>query len=198
LRECGVTLATTPNFSLFVDRPRWDDLHSIKRIALAHWEFLDEGLAAALHVNGRTEMDFHRWAEFLGERPEITHIAYEFTTGTGRSSRRGLHVDWLCGLVGKVGRPLHLVIRGGMEALQTLYDAFDGSITVLETSAFIKTMMQQRAAYSKESIAWLPAPTAVDEPLDELYEANRQMVSEWICGLVPVSRPATTADSAIA
>lgn len=28
----GVSLVTTPNFSLFVDRPRWDDLHSIKRI----------------------------------------------------------------------------------------------------------------------------------------------------------------------
>jgi hypothetical protein len=35
-----------------------DDLHSIKRIALVHSEFLDEGLPAALHVNGRSEADF--------------------------------------------------------------------------------------------------------------------------------------------
>ena len=32
-RDCGAVLATSPNYSLFLDRPRWDDLHAIKRIA---------------------------------------------------------------------------------------------------------------------------------------------------------------------
>ena len=31
LRDLGVVLVTSPNFSLFTDRPRWDDMHSMKR-----------------------------------------------------------------------------------------------------------------------------------------------------------------------
>lgn len=42
LLAVGAVLATTPNYSLFVDVPRWDDLHAMKRIAIVHREFLDE------------------------------------------------------------------------------------------------------------------------------------------------------------
>ena len=83
MKQAGILLATTPNYSLFIDRPRWDDLHAMKRIVIVHEEFLRLGLPAALHVNGRTEDDFRRWADFVGPRKEITHLAYEFTTGTG-------------------------------------------------------------------------------------------------------------------
>jgi hypothetical protein len=75
LKGAGVRLVTTPNYSLFLDRPRWDDLHSIKRIALVHEEFLSEGMPAALHVNGCTETDFGRWGDYVAARPEITHLA---------------------------------------------------------------------------------------------------------------------------
>jgi hypothetical protein len=54
MRSLGVTLVTTPNFSLFIDQPRWDDLHSQKAVMIAHEEFLSEGLPAALHVDART------------------------------------------------------------------------------------------------------------------------------------------------
>ena len=40
MRDLGVALVTTPNYSLFTDRPRWDDMHSMKRIAITHEEFL--------------------------------------------------------------------------------------------------------------------------------------------------------------
>ena len=82
LRALGVAMTTTPNFSLFVDVPRHVDLHAIKRIGLVHSEFLAAGLPCALHVNGRVETDFRRWAAYVRARPEVTHIAYEFTTGT--------------------------------------------------------------------------------------------------------------------
>ena len=88
IKASGVALVTSPNYSLFVDRPRWDDLHSIKRIAITHAEFLSEGLPAALHVNGRMEHDFRRWTSYISDRPEISHIAYEFTTGTARADRQ--------------------------------------------------------------------------------------------------------------
>ncbi|MFO1100367.1 MAG: hypothetical protein U1E81_19420 [Xanthobacteraceae bacterium] len=96
LAAAGVGLVTTPNYSLFIDRPRWDDLHAMKRIAIVHQEFLAEGMPAALHVNGRTETDFLRWADYLVARPEVTHLAYEFTTAW--AGRRELHAAWLAGV----------------------------------------------------------------------------------------------------
>ncbi len=144
LRKLGVALVTTPNFSLFVDQPRWDDLHSIKRIALAHEEFLSEGLPAALHVNARTDQDWDRWRACVAGRPEVTHIAFEFATGAGRAERIKWHADQLARLAAAIDRPLHLIVRGGGKVMPQLAAGF-ARLTVLETSAFVKTVKRQQA-----------------------------------------------------
>lgn len=180
LRKIGVLLATTPNYSVFVDTPRWDDLHSIKRIALTHREFLDEGLPAALHVNGRTETDFLRWTDYIVARPEITHLAYEFTTGTREPGRREKHIFWLTELARNAGRPLSLLVRGGLEIMPELQSAFE-RVTLLETSGFMKTMMRQKAVpVGNANIEWVPAHTPIGEPLDLLLAENDRTVSDWI------------------
>ncbi len=173
-------LVTTPNYSLFLDRPRWDDLHAMKRIALVHQEFLSEGMPAALHVNGRTETDFRRWGAYLASRPEITHLACEFTTGTGWAGRREQHAAWLAGLPAAAERPLHLVIRGGTEILPILSQAF-ARLTVLDTSIFMKTMMRRRAVPADNvRLAWHRAPTATGLPLDDLFAENLATVDGWL------------------
>lgn len=180
LRALGIALATTPNFSLFVDVPRHVDLHAIKRIALVHWEFLDEGLPAALHVNGRSETDFQRWGAYVRDRPEITHLAYEFTTGTGRAARRKLHADWLIGVAIEAGRPLDLIVRGGIDLLPRLSSVFN-LVTVLETWSFMKTMKRQRALpQPNRGLAWRSAPSPFGAPLDELFATNQAAVRNWI------------------
>lgn len=180
LKKIGIILATTPNYSLFVDVPRHVDLHAIKRIGLVHSEFLEEGLPTALHINGRTETDFRRWGEYVRARPEITYLAYEFTTGSSRAARREMHVDWLIGVAANAGRPLNLIMRGGIDLLLQLAPAFD-QITVLETWSFMKTMKRQRASLRKGlSPRWRPAPSAVGTPLDILFAANRSAVRCWI------------------
>jgi hypothetical protein len=172
LRKAGVVLATTPNYSLFTDAPRWDNLHAIKRIALVHAEFLTEGLPAALHVNGRTDTDFRRWGDYIVARPEVTHLAYEFATGTGWDGRLEKHAGWLAGLAKAAGRPLALIVRGGVEVLPALRDVF-ASVTVLDTSIFMKTMMRQRAEPAGcERVRWRSAPTAKGAPLDALMADN--------------------------
>jgi len=178
LRLIGVAFTTTPNYSLFIDAPRWDDMHAMKRIAIVHHEFLSEGLPAALHVNGRTHTDFRRWTEFVADRPEITHVAYEFTTGTAWAGRQDLHTEWLCGLAAGVGRPLSLVLRGGIDVLPKLARAF-GTVTLLDTSSFIKTMMRQRASLNGR-LDWVSAPTEAGAPIDELFAENMQAVQKWI------------------
>lgn len=172
LVKLGVDLVTTPNYSLFSDRPRWDDLHAMKRIAIIHQEFLAEGMPAALHVNGRADADFYRWMEYVVARPEITHLAYEFTTGTGWAERQDQHARWLADLAKAVGRPLHLVVRGGVKVFPQLVPAFAG-ITCLDTSAFMKTIKRQQAIPDgNQLIAWQRAPTLLGEPLDDLLADN--------------------------
>ncbi len=178
LVRLGVQLTTSPNYSLFIDVPRWDDMHAMKRIALVHCEFQSEGLPAALHVNGRTDADFQRWTDFVGARPEITHLAYEFTTGTGWADRQEQHAAWLCGLATAVKRPLKLVLRGGIEVANTLANSFD-QVTVLDTTSFFKTMMRKRA-HLNGRLAWVQAPTAVGAPVDALFAENLKAVESWI------------------
>jgi hypothetical protein len=177
LRSLGIALVTTPNFSLFVDQPRWDDLHSQKRIVIVHEEFLSEGLPAARHVNARTERDWERWTAYISARPEVTHIAFEFATGAGWARRVAWHSDHLVRLVADAGRPLHLVVRGGGKFLPTLADAFS-DITLLETSVFMKTNSRQRAVLSGPGkVNWRSSPTKKMQPVDKLLMENWQVVA---------------------
>lgn len=177
LRDLGVALVTTPNFSLFTDQPRWDDMHSIKRIALTHEEFLREGVPAALHVNARTDRDWERWTDYVRQRSEVTHVAFEFATGAGWAGRVEWQAAQLRNLARGAGRPLHLVVRaGGSDILPELAEAF-AEMTVLDTTAFFKTIHRQRAVMTETgSIAWEPAPTARTAPVDDLLAHNWSLV----------------------
>ncbi|MCC7428687.1 MAG: DUF4417 domain-containing protein [Alphaproteobacteria bacterium] len=179
LRDLGVELVTTPNFSLFTDQPRWDDMHSIKRIALTHEEFLREGMPAALHVNARTERDWERWTEYVRQRNEVTHVAFEFATGAGWAGRVGWQLTQLTNLARGAGRPLHLVARAvGSDTLPGLITAF-AATTVLETTCFVKAIKRRRAVISDTgNIAWECAPTAPSEPVDDLLAHNWSVVRQ--------------------
>lgn len=182
LRRLGIAMVTTPNFSLFIDQPRWDDLHSQKRIVIVHEEFLSEGLPAALHVNARTERDWERWRNYIAARPEVTHIAFEFATGAGWASRAAWHTDHLVALSAAVGRPLHLIVRGGGKFLPTLAAAFF-DITLLDTSVFMKTKSRQRAVLSSPGkLVWRSSPTKKTESVDKLLMENWQVVAAAYCG----------------
>lgn len=183
-KALDIAMASTPNYSLFANVPRFDDLHSMKRIALTFAQFIKGGIPTALHVNGRTEQDFRRWAAFVRERPEITALAYEFGTGAGRAGRSKQHAEWLIDLARAVERPLHLLVRGGLDVVPLLAEAFH-QVTVIETSAFMKTMNRQRAvAADNASVKWQPAPTESGEALDQLLVYNVDVLAEMVGLLV--------------
>lgn len=178
LKELKVAIVSTPNYSLFTDQPRWDDLHSMKRIALVHREFVHEGLPAALHVNARTERDWSRWREYINSRPEITHIAFEFATGAGWAGRLDWHLKNLLALADSVSHPLHLIVRGGSVVLRQLTSSFE-QVTFLDTSSFLKTMRRKAAvARQNGTLRWRHAPTRKDESLDLLLKKNWSLVLE--------------------
>ena len=68
------------------------------------------GVAAALHLNARTDHDYARWTKFVAERPEVTMVAFEFATGAGYSERLEWHVDRLCALATAAGHELTLIV----------------------------------------------------------------------------------------
>ena len=86
LRDLGVALVTTPNFSLFTNVPRPDNLHGMKRIALSWAELMAAGVPAALHINARTDYDYARWTQFVAEATR------------GRDAR--IRVRYGCGIFG--------------------------------------------------------------------------------------------------
>ena len=166
----GIDFVTTPNFSLFTNVPRWDDLHSIKRIALS-WELIMRaGICAAPHINARNDTDYLNWTRFVVDHPEITHIAFEFGTGAGHKGRTNWHLAHLLRFAADVPRPLSILLRGRSVAPQ-LTRAF-ARVIVIETDSFTKTIRRQRATPEGDDLRWLPNPTARFEPLDDLLAHN--------------------------
>ena len=178
LCELGIELVTTPNYSLFTDLPRWDDLHSMKRIAITHSEFLNGGISAALHINARTNYDYERWSNYLISRSEITHISFEFTTGAGKGDRSKWHLDMLKQLSATVGRRLKLIVRGAsLSVLFELGRYFE--VTALDTTVFMKTAKRKLGhLYDDDLVAWTHTETFKGEPIDELLEQNWNTIKE--------------------
>lgn len=59
------------------------------------------------------------------------------------AERRDFHLDHLHALAARVGRPLHLVLKGRVDAIAPLSRSFAG-VTYIDTSAFQKTMRRRR------------------------------------------------------
>lgn len=172
LADHNVSGISTPNFSTFTDVPRTDALHALVRIGLMFDEMQLAGLPAVLHINGMFERDYVRLAEWIVRLPGVTHIASEFGTGTRSAPRAALHVQWLLALAARVGRPLHLVLRGGLSHAATLSNGFAG-LTVLETDSFCKTMYRREAVLiSNTELTWRPTLSFINQPLDDLLAAN--------------------------
>jgi hypothetical protein len=183
LAELGIVLVTAPNYSLFDDVPRLDNLYNMMRIAVSWSEIQREGLTCALHLNARTDRDWERWADFLNSHPEINHVAFEFGTGAGSQLRMPWHVGQLCNLARHVTRPLHLVVRGGINELTTLRTAF-GGVTFIDTAAFVKAQKRQRAVISDGLLGWEKFPTTPGDPIDDLLDTNISLVGQYVSRLI--------------
>lgn len=171
-KAAGIGMVTCPNFTLCADWPRTGDLAAMKRISLCYEEFADSGLPAALHLNGRTDADFVQWIAFLKRNPLITHVSFEFTTGTARADRRPLYVRWLIGLARSVERPLHIVLYGDAAVVPELAGAFAGT-TWIDTSSFLKAVHRQAAIrIGNTQLGWHPSPTPVLANIDNIISNN--------------------------
>jgi hypothetical protein len=172
LRSLGIAAATTPNYSVFSDVPRWDNFHAMARIGICWQEMTEAGLPTALHVNARAQSDWRRWTEFVQQRPEITAISYEFATGAAGPIRMAYHIDELRHLADRVDRPLALVVRGGRTALPALRHSY-ARVTMLDSTTYMRTVNRSRGTLRENGdIAWQVAPGRPNVNLDDLLEHN--------------------------
>jgi hypothetical protein len=167
LAAAGVRCATAPNFSLIADVPRTDNLYSRKRIAIVWSELCSQGIPTALHLNARTAADFDFYARLLRETGAST-VAFEFATGAAAGEAGSLFVRRLQRFAEAVGRPLHLIVRGGLPHYAGLALAFQ-RITQLDTAAHMKAKHRQvleRGAFGR-GYKWKTQRTS--KPVGELF-----------------------------
>lgn len=172
LRQLKPSLITTPNFSIFLNAPRWDHLHNMKRILLCWEELNSQGVPSSLHINAFTDRDWERWSNFICEREEIQSITAEFGTGLTRKLTAQRFLDKLLLLASQTPRKLHLVLRGGKAYLPKLSDAF-ASVTLLDTDSFMRTVNRKmQELKSGRSRVWKDAGYEKGRPVDDLFQAN--------------------------
>jgi hypothetical protein len=157
-------LVTAPNFSLFNDVPREENLHAMKRIAICWQEMVSHGVPTALHLNARTDRDWDRWLEFLALYPEVTAVAFEFKTGAATRKRGRYHSEQLIRIAKRLGRPLTLVVRGGFLHLPELARAYQ-RVVFLSSTPFVKVK-------GYPGRRWVKNPTPRGAPIDGLLVAN--------------------------
>lgn len=82
-----------------------------------------------------------------------------------------------------------MILRGGTNVLPALTKAFP-DITVLETSAFLKTVKRQRAKLNDKGLLdWTPSPTSSTEMLDHLFADNWNLASAHYTRILAKAKP---------
>jgi hypothetical protein len=175
LRHLNVDFLTTPNFSVFANVQRWDNLHNMSRIAICWQELAAAGNPTALHINARTPRDYQRWADFLNEHQETDVVAFEFQTGAASPIRALDHVRWLQMLSERVEKPLALVCFGGWLHLKELLRSFK-SVTHISATPYMRMCNYKKlVSWDGDRPTLRSAPT--DMSADELLRHNTGVYS---------------------
>jgi hypothetical protein len=188
LFDLGVELVTSPNYSVFTDVPRYDNMFNLKRIGVAWHESVDLGLPSALHLNGRTERDYERLVLFIQQRAEVTDVAFEFKTGGAWRSRRAFHHQQLAEVARKVSKPLRILMVGGFSAIPILAPAY-AKLTFIDTSAFMKAMHRQRLIAGNDgNVLGVTESTSPGAPVDALLVRNIEVMRARVEYIINESR----------
>jgi hypothetical protein len=155
-----------PNFSLFRDVPRFDNLANIKRSLLCAEELGNAGLSVIPYMAGITGHDWDQWAAFLRAHPTIRIVCKEFQTGPSSNIKGTWHIARLEELQQRTGRALHLIAIGGRRHLPRLRAFLN--LTVIDSVPFMRTMHRRIL----NADGWSVAPTTASAPLDDLLAHN--------------------------
>lgn len=178
LKPLQPTFVSTPNYSMFLDVPRHDNLINLRRIEISAIEFASVGLPVVCHIHGRTPRDYQRMAEFVKRSPGISVIAAEFGTMGRSPERKQWHAKHLSTLAQSVGRSLTIVARAGVPVLRDLRSAF-GNVTRLDTRPLHTACQRSWAYVDGERLRWQQSPTRPDESIAKCLENNCHVLKAY-------------------
>jgi hypothetical protein len=170
LKAVGVVGVTAPNFSSFENAPRTEDMANFVRQALVWRSFVDAGMPAAYHFNGRTAADIRNIAKFIQRNPSLYWISVEFDTGAKRKEVFEQLIEDLAALPEIVERPLGIVLLGGVQALDRLKRNYD-RLCFVDGDPFFK-MFNRRALDVSSAGLLVERPAPRTGKLDQLLSQN--------------------------
>lgn len=167
-----------PNFSLFRDVPRLDNLANIKRSLICAEEFSKAGLSVIPYIMGITDRDWQRWADFLKEHNSIRMVCKEFQTGAKKKCVAQWHIEHLMELQERIGRSLHIVGIGGRR--HNVLRRQPWNTTIIDSVPFMRTMHRKRLTVD----GWENNPTPDHVALDDLLQYNIEAYAKAIGHIV--------------
>lgn len=175
LLKMGVELATAPNYSHFVYAPRTHYVWNRKRMLLFANRLGAEGFPVVPHLYAETDFDYDRFADIYHLNPSLNAVAIELQTADAEKLHAEELARQLVRFTARVGRPIHAFVMGGRHALPWLAPLFS-SLTVVENSAYIKTIKSRLAHRQGERLRWSSSPTKSD--LVALFDHNTRISAE--------------------
>lgn len=170
MKRVGIIATTVPNFSSFQNAPRTEDLSNFVRSAIVWRDFTNSQIVAAFHFNGRTESDAKNISQFIARNPALYWISAEFDTGARHREFFDQLTSDLAALPALVGRPLGLILHGGLSAINPLKRAYE-RLCFVDGSPFFKTVNRRELSLSGGG-AVLESVASASDCQDELLAKN--------------------------
>jgi hypothetical protein len=172
MRRVGVVALTVPNYSSFQNAPRTEDLSNFVRAGIIWRAFINAHIATAFHFNGRTAADLRNISNFIARNPSLYWISAEFDTGARHKEFFQQITADLTALPSLVGRPLGLVLHGGLAAVNVLKRAYE-RLCFVDGSPFFKTVNRRELSMGGNGVI-IERPASRRGRQDELLLKNIQ------------------------
>lgn len=170
----NVVGVTAPNFTFWRNAPRIENLINRRRMFRIAEAFSAEGIVVVPHVNSTNLHDWSWMRDFYRAHPELNSICMEFRTGNRAHEVRNRKIRQLASLRDQIGRDLHPIIIGNIEAAREVKKLF-GKITAVDSTPAIKTVKRQRGFLnSRCRVKWQPESMESMACMAARFESNQQ------------------------
>lgn len=177
LRVSGVT---APNFTFWKEKPRLHNLWNRRRMLRICEHFAAAGVPVIPHINSTHAADWDFWYGYLKEHKEITAVCMEFGTGNKKEAVRQWKINALIELTERLGRGLHPIILGGINAAAIIGSYFL-FYTAIDSTPTMKTIHRQRSLEDGKGITtWRTDVVPTGSCMADAFEANLREHSEGV------------------
>jgi len=168
----GVAGVIAPNFTFWKDKPRFHNLWNRYRMLRMCERFAAAGVPVVPHINSTHPADWDFWLGYLREHPELTAVCMEFRTGNRKMDVRDRKIAALLDLSDRLGRYIHPIIVGSIDAASAVGSHFL-FYTAIDSTPALKTIHRQRSAGSVDGFPlWRTEPVESGACMAEAFEGN--------------------------